>query len=34
VDHVAGVEGDFALLKGGDQEIPVPGGSFLIWVRE
>jgi hypothetical protein len=34
VDHVMGVEGDFARLTGGEHEIPVPGGSFLIWVRE
>ncbi len=34
VDHVAGVEGDRAHLEGGEQTIPVPGQTFLIWVRE
>jgi hypothetical protein len=33
VDHVHGVEGDFATLKG-EAQIPVPAGSFLIWVRD
>jgi pullulanase/glycogen debranching enzyme len=33
VDHVHGVEGDFATLKG-EVQIPVPAGSFLIWVRD
>jgi pullulanase/glycogen debranching enzyme len=32
-DHVHGVEGDFATLKG-EVQIPVPAGSFLIWVRD
>ncbi|UCC49848.1 MAG: pullulanase, partial [Gemmatimonadota bacterium] len=27
-----GVEGDFARLGGGTQEVRVPGGAFLIWV--
>jgi pullulanase/glycogen debranching enzyme len=34
VDHVAGVEGAFARLTGGEHEIPVQGGAFLIWVRD
>ena len=34
VDHVEGVEGDLARLVGGEQEVPVQGGSFLIWVRD
>ncbi len=34
VDHEMGVEGDLARLTGGEHEIPVPSGSFLIWVRE
>ena len=29
-----GVEGELGRLAGGTQEVPVPGGSFLIWVRE
>ncbi|HKJ02013.1 MAG TPA: alpha-amylase family glycosyl hydrolase [Longimicrobiales bacterium] len=31
VDPVNGVEGDRPRLRGGPQELPVPGGSFLIW---
>ena len=27
-----GVPGDFARLGGGEQEVRVPGGSFLVWV--
>jgi pullulanase/glycogen debranching enzyme len=27
-----GVEGEFARLGGGAQEVRVPGGSFLVWV--
>jgi pullulanase/glycogen debranching enzyme len=27
-----GVEGEFARLAGGAQEVPVPAGSFLVWV--
>jgi pullulanase/glycogen debranching enzyme len=34
VDHVAGVESDYARLRGGAQEIPVRGRSFVIWVRD
>ena len=34
VDLVGGVGGERAHLFGGPQEIEVPGGSFLIWVRE
>ncbi len=34
VDPATGVEGPFARLAGGTHEIPVEGGSFLIWVRE
>ncbi|MDH3455758.1 MAG: alpha-amylase family glycosyl hydrolase [Gemmatimonadota bacterium] len=34
VDHVVGVGGEFAVLSGGVHEIPVPAGSFLIWVRD
>ena len=29
-----GVDGPQARLRGGAQEVPVPAGSFLIWVRE
>jgi len=29
-----GVEGELARLGGGTQEVRVPGGSFLVWVRE
>lgn len=28
-----GVDGPHARLRGGDQEIAVPAGSFLIWIR-
>jgi pullulanase/glycogen debranching enzyme len=34
VDVRAGVEGDHALLGGGSHGITLPGGSFLIWVRD
>jgi pullulanase/glycogen debranching enzyme len=29
-----GVEGEFSSLTGGAQEVAVPAGSFLVWVRE
>jgi pullulanase/glycogen debranching enzyme len=29
-----GVEGEFARLGGGTQEVRVPGGAFLVWVSE
>ncbi|MDP2959526.1 MAG: alpha-amylase family glycosyl hydrolase [Longimicrobiales bacterium] len=34
VDMVAEVEGTFSRLGGGPHVVVVPGGSFLIWVRE
>jgi hypothetical protein len=34
VDLVAGVEGPWARLAGGPQQITAPAGSFLIWVRD
>jgi pullulanase/glycogen debranching enzyme len=33
VDHVQGVAGEFARLAG-ETQVPVPAGSFLIWVRD
>jgi pullulanase/glycogen debranching enzyme len=29
-----GIEGEFARLDGGTHEVRVPGGAFLVWVRE
>ncbi len=34
VDHVAGVETDTVRLEGGQHDIAVQGGSFLIWIRQ
>jgi pullulanase/glycogen debranching enzyme len=34
VDLVDGVGGEASRLRAGPQELTVPGGSFLIWVRE
>jgi pullulanase/glycogen debranching enzyme len=31
---LAGVDGEFARLGGGTHEVQVPGGAFLVWVRE
>ena len=31
---LAGVEGEFARLGGGTQEVRVRGGAFLVWVSE
>jgi hypothetical protein len=30
---LAGVEGERARLGGGPHEVPVPAGSFLVWVK-
>lgn len=31
---LAGVEGEFARLRGGAQEVRVPGSAFLVWVKD